>query len=235
MSLKRTRSYNQDIQYAPTPYKPKKRRFLQTTQNIPRPLPLRTAGPERKTFDVVPGVAQVNTTGFVQVICVPTLGNDYVNRVGRKITIKSVFIKGYIRTEISLSLAAANATSQAARVLLVYDDQPNGALATVTDILNSADPASQLNLNNRDRFRILKEKFFVFDPYLGAAFAGRQIYPIKIFKRLNLDVTFNGVNGGTIADIQTGALLMVYIGSNAAGVNTDINAYLSSRVRFLDM
>jgi hypothetical protein len=119
--------------------------------------------------------------------------------------------------------------------MLIYDDQPNGALPAITDILNTADPASQLNLNNRDRFRVLKDKCFAFDPYLQSASASAQIFSVRIYRKLNIDCTFNGVNGGTIADIQTGALLLAYVGSNAAGVSTDANAYLSSRVRFLDM
>lgn len=202
---------------------------------VPRALPLRSTGAEKKVFDVVPGVAQINTTGFVQCICIPVLGNDYNNRVGRKITMSSVYVRGYARTEISATPAATTVSSQQGRIMLIYDDQPNGALPAITDILNTADPASQLNLNNRDRFRVLKDKCFAFDPYLQSASASAQIFSVRIYRKLNIDCTFNGVNGGTIADIQTGALLLAYVGSNAAGVSTDANAYLSSRVRFLDM
>lgn len=236
---KRKRSFLEEDYPTQTPMK-RKRALARTSQiqrsrTIPRGLPLRSTGAEKKVFDVVPGAAQINTTGYVQCICIPTLGTDYTNRIGRKITLKSVYIRGYVRTEISGAPAAKTVASQQARFMLVYDDQPNGALPAVTDILNTIDTASQLNLNNRDRFRVLKDKCWSFDPYLQSASASAQIFNVRIYKKLNVDVTFNATNGGTIADIQTGALLTVFVGSNIAGTNEDANAYFSSRVRFLDM
>jgi len=212
-----------------------KRRNMNRNYNY-RPTPtLRSTGPEKKTFDLNPGASQANTTGFLQCICIPSLGTDYTNRIGRKITVKSIFIRGYVRTEVSASLGAVNVSSQMVRVIVLLDEQPNGGLPAVTDVLQTSDPAAQLNLNNRDRFRVLKDKTWTFDPYLAGSTASRQIYPFKWYLKCNIDTLFNAVNGGTIADITSGSILTLVVGSNGAGVNTDANAYFSTRCRFLDM
>jgi len=196
---------------------------------------------ELKVQDLATATYQINTTGSLTLLAVPIVGADYNARIGRKIRLQSVFIRGYVRTESGPS-AVTSAIAQQCRFMLVYDLQPNGAAMTITDLLNTADPSSQLNLNNRDRFRIIADQEFVFDHYNYVTTAtqtsqafGRTIQNFKKYKKLNLEMIFNAVNGGTIADIASGALYMVWIGSNAAGSNTDANAVVSTRVRYSDV
>lgn len=198
---------------------------------------------ERKVQDIAVTTYQVNTTGDFVLIHIPQLGTDYTARIGRKTHVKSVYIRGFIATEPSLQVPAApiSTVTQQARFILFVDSQPNGAEPAVTDLLNTATPASQLNLNNRDRFRIIKDKVYTFGPIkvidtATQAYAwstGMQSAGFKCYKKLNLETIFNGTNGGTIADITSGALYMFWIGSAAAGTG-DVNAIVSSRVRFID-
>ena len=199
---------------------------------------------EKKVSDLAVATYQANTTGAFTLLHVPTLGTDYTNRIGRKTLAKSIYIRGRVTTEVA---AAAGGTTksvegQLVRLIVFVDLQPNAnnpAIA-VTDILNTADPASQLNLNNRDRFRILKDKQWCFDPYIVStatnfyASASRQVYPVKIFKKCMVESVFNGTNGGSIADLNSGAIYMLTIGSAAAGTNTDANLIVSTRVRYVD-
>lgn len=196
---------------------------------------------ELKVQDLATATYQVNTSGSITLLAIPTVGADYNARIGRKITLKSLFIRGRLVLETAIALTGTLSIAQQGRLIICYDLQPNGAAPAITDILITADPASHLNLNNRDRFRILCDKEYVFDPsfYQNTAtqaysFMGRTIYNVKIFKRLNLDMIFNAVNGGTVADISSGALYMVWIGSAAAGTNSDTNAIVSTRVRYAD-
>lgn len=211
-------------------------------------VPLRSGGyrqntQEKKVYDIASATYQVNTTGNVTALCTPILGTDFTQRIGRKICLKSCYIRGIVRTEGSATAAASAAgPSQLVRLMLVMDLQPNATLATITQILNTADPTSQLNLDNRDRFKILKDKQWALDPYMystvatqSLASASGQSRPLKVYKKLNTEVLFNATNGGTFADIITGNLLMVWIGSTAAGTNTDGNAVVSTRVRFSDV
>ena len=126
-------------------------------------------------------------------------------------------------------------------MIIFIDLQPNGAAPAVTDLLNEALPSSQLNPNNRDRFLIVKDKTFYFDPVINQTTASqaqaafnRTGYDIKVYKKCNLETIFNGTNGGSIADITSGAIYMMWIGSTAAGANTDVNAIVSTRCRYID-
>lgn len=196
---------------------------------------------EKKVSDTSAGVVQVNTTGVITLLHLPVLGSDYNQRVGRKTLVKSIYIRGRVLTEASNQVigTAVLTTSLQARMILLVDKQPNGAAPAVTDVLVTAEPASQLNLNNRDRFSILKDKQWSFDPYSyttasGVASMSRQIYSLKCYKKCNVETIFNSTNGGTIADINSGAIYLMWIGSGAAGTNTDCNAYISARCRYLD-
>jgi len=196
---------------------------------------------ELKVFDVAPATYNVNTTGIVQAICMPTLGSDMNNRIGRKIELRTFQCKGWICIANAQAQppTVSEVAAQCCRFMLVWDTQPNGAIAAITDILQTATPASMLNLNNRDRFRILKDKMFALDPFLfdtatSKASATNQIKCIKWFKKLSLETVFNATNGGTIADIASGALLAVWVGSQANGLNGPVDAAISYRVRYAD-
>lgn len=195
---------------------------------------------EAKVNDIATATYQVHTTGVFTLLCNPSLGSDMNNRIGRKIRIKSAYVRGYVGTQPALGAATNSTSAQCARMIIFTDNQPNGAAPAVTDLLNSADPCSHLNLNNRDRFVIHHDKEFVFDPYTlvntatqAQAASTNQIRMVKKFKKITTEMVFNAGVAGTIADINSGALYMFWIGSTASGT-TDVNAILSTRVRYWD-
>lgn len=209
-------------------------------------VPLRSGGyrpnrVERKVNDLTTATYQCNTTGSFTLLANPTLGSDFNNRIGRKVLLKSVYVRGRVVTETASAGTEAFVPAQQTRMILFIDMQPNGAAPAVTDLLVEALPSSQLNLNNRDRFKILTDRTYCFDPYYvdsstateTFASAPNQIYNVKKYKKLNLEMIFNATNGGTIADINSGALYMFWIGSRASGA-TDANAIVSTRVRYAD-
>lgn len=196
---------------------------------------------ERKVSDISTAVYQVNTTGSITLLHNPVLGSDYTQRIGRKTSIKSLYVRGLVQLELA-AIGMPGATGACmARMIIFIDSQPNGAVPAITDLLVEALPQSQLNLNNRDRFRIVKDREYVYDPFLVSTTAtqaianwGRVIHPVKMYKKLNIETVFNGTNGGTIADINTGALYMLWVGNLGAGTNVDMNAIVSTRVRYKD-
>lgn len=218
--------------------------FLPRTTYAGSMVPLRTGGytpnrVERKVNDIATATYQVNTTGSFTLLANPSLGSDFNNRIGRKVLLKSLYIKGRVITEAAVALTESFVPAQQGRLIVFVDMQPNGAAPAVTDLLVEATPSSQLNLNNRDRFKVITDKLFSFDPFVYNQTVGflastnRQIYNLKKYKKLNLEVIFNATNGGTIADINSGALYMFWIGSRVSGTS-DINAILSTRVRYAD-
>lgn len=202
--------------------------------------------PERKAYDVASAATAVSDAGAFACICIPQVGADMNQRVGRKIVMSSYQIRGEIRTTLSGSATNAPTVgvsqSFTSRMIIVIDNQPNGALPATTDLLNAANVASPLNLNNRDRFRVLTDKMWFTDPYMysttatqSVASASRQGHVIKIFKKCQLETIFNAVNGGTIADINSGALLVFFISNAQSASPADgLSAIISTRVRYLD-
>lgn len=204
-------------------------------------VPYRGSVTEKKTYDIDTAVYQVNTTGSFTLLCIPVTGADFTNRVGRKIYIDSVYIRGQVRTEAAAATAAVAVPPILARMIIFVDHQPNAATPAVTDLLKEALSQSQLNLNNRDRFTICCDKYFQLGFYAynttattSNATGDNQAFSIRKYKKVKVETIFNATNGGSIADITSGALYMFWIGNTAAGANTDANASVSTRVRFRD-
>lgn len=200
--------------------------------------PFRRITAERKVIDTDTANYACNTTGSVTLVNGVAIGSDYTDRVGRKIRLKSIYVRGLVSR--NLTLGGGTLLPDVARMLIVFDTQTNGATPSVTDILKEATATSQLNLNNRDRFKVLIDKQYAIAPYLisdtatqSYALAGSPTtYQVKKYKKLNHEVVFNGTQG-TVGSISTGALWMVWVGSTAVD-QTDPVATVSVRIRFED-
>lgn len=217
---------------------------LRTARGFNQPSYVPFSSKEKKFFDVGVATYQVNTTGSFTLIHAPVPGSDYTNRIGRKTIVKSLYIRGSVKSEGANGPnqpAAPGTAAQLLRMIIFVDNQPNGAVPVVADLLVSASPASHLNPNNRDRFKILCDKEFVLDPYINLNTANaaqygacNQIKAVKKYKKLNIETIFNAGTAGTIADINSGAIYMFWIGDQPASTNYDANAIVATRIRFDD-
>jgi len=192
--------------------------------------PRRTpAAGELKYLDTAVATYACSTAGSVTYISGTSTGDDANSRDGRQIDIRTVQLSGMIYPEDDTTVPCH------ARVMLVLDQQPNGALATIADILAAASSDAFMNLDNRDRFRVLAAT----DVVLGKtsttatqAIAGAPAAaPAKLYKRVNIRSTYKGTNGD-IASAATNAILLVTIGDIAAGEAATLRA--GCRIRFLD-
>lgn len=185
-------------------------------------------GKELKTIDTAGVNSLVTVGGAVVLLNGVAQGSDYTDRIGRKTCMKSFFFKFDIRLA-----SVSTPTGEMARALIVYDSQANGAAPTVANILSTATALSPMNLNNRDRFKVLKDwliplEFSVFTA--GALTQGSPMRHIrKTYKKLNLDVIFGGT-GATVASIQTGSIYLLTIGTVGSVATFDYD----SRIRFVD-
>jgi len=204
-------------------------------------IPLATRGyrlnpVEKKVFDrTMNGFGADNLTGTAALLCNPVLGSDMNQRIGRKIIMKSIYIRGCIKRTPSINMVNAIVGPYLGRMILVYDQQPNGAAIAASDVLDNVDSWSHLKLDNRDRFKILYDKEFALDSWwLDAPTAGnwnRDTQAIKKYKKLNLEVIFSS-STGTIGDIQSGALWLIFVGDRP--LNDDAQFFLRTRVRYVD-
>jgi len=184
---------------------------------------------ELKAIDVDPANYTVISTPSVTLLNGCAVGTEFTDRIGRKITMKSIFIRGHLIPQDDTSGPNNN------RLLVVYDKQTNGTAVVATDVLKTAVPASQINLNNRDRFVILYDKCWVQGKVSNVAtqsFAsGPNCFKIKLYRKLNLEVQYSGTTAA-VSSIATGSVYMIWLSENVA---TDgAIAQLSTRIRFTD-
>lgn len=130
----------------------------------------RTGPTELKSTDQATTAIAFLTAGTVALVVAPPLeGASFYQRVGRRIRMKSIELRGEIQPSNG---NAAAVTRQFARLLVIYDRQANGALPAVADILtgyNAAGATSStvydgLNMNNRDRFLVLRDRKLYLPP-----------------------------------------------------------------------
>lgn len=183
----------------------------------------------------------VDDHGWAQLLMAPQLGTDYRDRIGRKTVTKSIFIRGkvYIRVALGTNWPPSNTWIEASsnRIMLVIDWQPNHAPFTITDLLQTSATESQLNANNRRRFTIIKDELIDLDILHNNQMttANRCIQSFKWYERVNIETIYNNNNTGTIADIDSGAIYLVCIGTTMyQSINPNIILNISSRIRYDD-
>lgn len=180
----------------------------------------RTNAVEKKSFDQGLLSFAFSASGDFTNLIFPASGGDINQRIGRKVTVKSIYIKGRVTLEMASTLASSGTVPAThARMIIVVDYQPNGANPTTADLLANLSPASQLNLGNRERFKIICEKNYFFDPMVypisGAGTWNRTGSIVKKYCKTNIDMVFSGATG-SIADLKTGAIYMFWISNNAS-------------------
>lgn len=188
---------------------------------------------ELKTIDVAPTQAEATGTASINLLNGVATGTDYTGRIGRKIRMKNL----YLRIQVAPVDQVTSDTHL--RLLVVYDMQTNGAAPAITDVLNTASTVDHVNLNNRDRFKILVDKCIPIGANVNTATQaysnGRNVYYIKKYISLASrgcsDVLFNGT-GATISSIATGSIYFLYFSGVTAGLGPQVT--WSSRIRFQD-
>jgi len=210
------------------------------------PARLVASASEIKAVDITATGYLANSTGVVTPLNLIATGSSFFNRIGRRVEMKSIRISGTmepLRTNVALDYI---------RLMIVYDRQTNGALPSMADILqstaqngtNTTNSYSGINLNNRDRFIILRDLRIV--PPTETDTAGvitnlGAIDPITTLTNIDLYVKLKGLltqykadsSPAVIGDIATGGLFLVTFGLIAAG-SEGWGFELESRLRFND-
>lgn len=195
---------------------------------------------ERKYIDLTTTNTAVSTTAGIACLNQMTQGTSAVTRVGNKIVIKSIQCKGIFRLEQAVDEAVSIlAPAQAARFMIILDKQPNGVIATATDIFEvNNDVFSPINMQYRERFVVLCDKLFALGPAASTASAGVVTWGsgtqkiINWYKKCSIPVTYGG-NAGLMSDLRTNAIYIVLMGQIASG-DTDTNFSGYTRIRFVD-
>lgn len=187
-------------------------------------------GPELKTIDSGSVGPNTNATaGAVLLINGVATGTDYNTRTGRKTVIKSILARISFLTLVS----ASDNDGEIVRYMLVQDTQPNGAAPTVANILQTATWDAPMNLDNRDRFRVLLDKHWTDSANVYTANVLTQGNTRPSFRthylKKTIEVQYSGT-GATIGSIASNSIYFLYISCNGSST---VN-YANFRVRFID-
>lgn len=193
----------------------------------------RKLGEERKVIETAQSTVAVNTTGSVTLINGVATGTDFTDRIGRRTNVTAIQLRGILGPDVTNNVGTASLL----RVMIVEDTQINGgALPVITDILQAATPTAFMNLNNRERFKVHMDETHAFGPINITATSTISPCPgavgINVYKKVMVPVTFE-LATNVIGAISSGALYVVTVGAQAAGVQ-DGNFTFSARVRFVD-
>lgn len=202
-------------------------------------------GNEIKAIDIAPADYPFRTAATNSTILLNGVqtGAAFYNRVGSRIELRSLHIRGFVNYK-------ATSVAQTARLLIIYDRQPVGALPVISDILQSRDQtgtattasASEINLDNRDRFAIVRDMQLFIPPctYAAGVLTNGPNFPsdedqqwdINTFIRLKEMGTHfkSSTNPTAIADIATGALYACFVSSQ----DNTVQASVGFRLRYHD-
>lgn len=161
-------------------------------------------------------------------------GTGFEQRVGRKYTIRSLQIKGFLRP------GQSQQQNDMVKIIIVKDKQPNNITTppNLVDIFASQDANSLTNLDNRMRFQILYSQCFSMGSEVGSESSSPSGFPINIYKKMSTPVICNGV-GGSIQNTTTNNIWLIAIGLNTWTDGTSTTEefpkfFGNMRIRFTD-
>jgi len=179
-------------------------------------------------------------------------GTGFYNRIGARIRTKSIEIRGTITPSLGNAAAVAD---QFARIMVLYDRQPNGALPSTADILLDYQSAgattttarSGLNMNNRDRFLVLRDRKMYLPPLGVNGATPAKIQNINVNPNQgNGDLTYHEyirckdlethykASSGVIGDVATGAFVVLVISDGDTNATSAYQFAYVARQKFLD-
>nr|WAE43236.1 MAG: capsid protein [Cressdnaviricota sp.] len=181
---------------------------------------------------MAPTVINIDTTGAIQNLCTVQMGTGEYNRIGNKIALKSLRLRFNLTPNNNNVITFSNA-----RLMVIYDRQPNAAYPNLTSMLNTARQDgtsvngtmwSNINVNLFERFIVLMDDYIPVPPnaIVGLVAGSDVVGPTelksfqvdKYIKLKNLETVFQSTASPiTIANIQTGALYLVSIGDLGGG------------------
>lgn len=167
----------------------------------------RKVSQEFKRIDSTNATA-ISTTATYTLLNGVAQGNEYNQRIGRKIMMRKIMCRGYVKNE--------DATPTETRIMIVYDKASNGVAPVLSDIVDGNEYNGFRNIDNVKRFQVLMDKRLVLQPS-----AADSVKPFNFYKNVFLQTRHDGTTAG-IGDITTGSLYLITV-SNDASTGATLN------------
>ncbi len=189
---------------------------------------------ERKFLDTTQAPTTALVIGDVtsETLNIIPEGNGQSARVGRKVNLTSIGIRGSVKIASTSTLAN---TGDVVRIMVVQDKQTNGASPAVATVLQSADYNAFGNLANRNRFVILRDKFIAIQSQSGSfdgtndGFAEAFVF-FKDYFKVNIPIEYDAsATDGSLATQRSNNIFVLVI--SAEGI---ANVDYRTRLRYTD-
>lgn len=180
----------------------------------------------------------------INTLSAPEQGDGPSERIGRRLTAKSIFVNGVIRWEGQNNSTNAN-DPPIVFIALVLDTQTNAVQLNSEDVFINPSGDTRLssspmrNLQFIDRFKVL-QMTQVRTPQPSMAFTGiptefvtnSLLFPFKFFQSLkDMPVTFKGNEPG-IVNVTDNSLHIVAFASSSGDTSQEVLMSYNSRFRF---
>ena len=194
-------------------------------------------------------LSTTNTNGATFVLNLVQTGNGSWNRVGRKISMKNVRIRGTAAATLDDNGGASPQQALTLRMVLVYDSQPSSGTIptfdtifgnTAQDGTESTTIISPLRYDNTGRFRVIRDwvRTFAASSVSTTLNSGNQyIYFDEFVDLKGAETIFSGQSAPmTIADISSGALYLIFRADANTGASAQAQILTASfaRLRYID-
>ncbi len=185
--------------------------------------------------------AEIDPTGTIKCLTAPAQGASEQNRLGRKITLKSIQINGVIDRTGLIGSAGVIASSAVIQISLILDTQTNGATLNSEDVFHNPGNTGNLcasglrDMEQIQRFKVLKT-WKILLPHSDGFWDGTNIIRDSVhrrfhcYKKLNIPVTFKLSATEGVAQVVDNSLHMIAYKSDP--VNPVLIEY-NCRVRFV--
>lgn len=188
----------------------------------------RTRGFIQETkFVDINGTLSASQNGTVLQLATIGQGTGQSERIGRKITLKSLGLhldlnKGALHSA-SDPASVANHMGDRGRIMIVIDTQTNGAVFSPSDLLQpigapaAVDIDSFRNLDQASRFKVLYDKWHDINSTSmmnsgGGYYTSSHKKTVNIYKKLATPMEYDDtINDGTITTIRTNNIYLVWI------------------------
>lgn len=191
-------------------------------------------------------VSTTNTNDDILVLNLVQQASGSWNRVGRKIKLKSIRLKGHAVITLGIS---TNELGNSLRMCLVWDKQPSGNAIpafdeifgiTEQDGTESSTTDAPPRYDNMERFRVLMDKTIACNPQASNPVGGGdQTYYLPFDEYVPTKGCMTNFSGQsqpmTISDISSGALYFVVRAQQTAAGTVALSDSSIARLRYLDM
>ncbi|AXF51974.1 MAG: capsid protein [Cressdnaviricota sp.] len=186
---------------------------------------------ELHALDLAAATYNIDTTGSVTALNLIAQGDDINNRQGRQIFNQSIRVHGNIAPIDTTTVPTY------CRIMLVWDSQSNsGTIPTIAQILTASSSVSNTNLDNRERFTVLRDWKQTLGGTSTTATSSYAQSPtvseLDWYVPLKGAKTTYSATTGVIGAVATGTLLLVTIGNQAT--SDAFQFQCTTRLRFTD-